>query len=284
MRAPSFVIAALAILLGVLGGCATPPPAVDSADAPAAPATGRRVALVIGNAAYQSVEPLRNPANDAQAMAAALRQSGFEVILKTNATRQDMADALKQFDARIDPAGAALFYFAGHGMQAHGTNRLLPVDVTLDAENMVPLETASLGDVIGVLTARHPQLGIAILDACRDNPFPRVGMGKRSLRRRGSQGLAGVDVPRGTIVAYATAPGKTATDGDSEHGLYTQELLAAIATLGLNVNEVFERTRQAVARRSGDEQVPWFRSYFRGESRFTTLPPAPSGSAPPRAG
>ena len=239
--------------------------------------TETRVALVIGNGAYLHTDPLRNPVNDARAMAKALRDAGFEVIARENLTRRAFVEALHEFAGKVPPGGVGLFYYAGHGIQLRGVNHLVPVDATLANERDVKYETVDLNDVLNGLDEARARLSLVILDACRDNPF-----GRRF--RSTSRGLAQTDAPRGTVIAYATAPGDTASDGDNANGLYTTELLKAMALPGLKLEEVFKRTIDGVARASGNKQTPWVSSSFRGDFFFNTAaapPPAAAIPAPP---
>ncbi len=234
--------------------------------------TETRVALVIGNGAYQHTDPLRNPVNDARAMAKALREAGFEVIARENLTRRAFVEALHEFSGKVPPGGVGLFYYAGHGIQVRGVNHLVPVDATLANERDVKYETVDLNDVLNGLDEARARLSLVILDACRDNPF-----GRRF--RSASRGLAQTDAPRGTVIAYATAPGDTASDGDGTNGLYTTELLKAIAEPGLKLEEVFKRTIDGVARASGNKQTPWVSSSFRGDFFFNAAAAAPAPAA-----
>lgn len=241
-----------------------------------AQAAESRIALVLGNAAYRHADALRNPVNDARAMAAALRQTGFDVILKENATRREMTEAMREFAGKVSPGGVALFYYAGHGVQVRGANYLLPVDAALADEDELKYEAIDVNDVLGRLDEARVRLSLVILDACRDNPFPRRF-------RSASRGLAQVDAPRGTMIAYATAPGETAADGDGQNGLYTEELLKAITTPSLKIEEVFKRAIDGVAQRSANKQTPWVSSSFRGEFYFVspvTVVVPPSGAVP----
>jgi len=233
-----------------------------------------RVALVIGNGAYQNAEPLRNPVNDARAMARALRDAGFEVIAHENLTRRGFVEALHEFSGKVPPGGVGLFYYAGHGIQVRGLNHLVPVDAALTTERDVKYETIDLNDVLGGLNEARARLSLVILDACRDNPFARRF-------RSTTRGLAQTDAPRGTMIAYATAPGETAADGDGNNGLYTAELLKAIAVPGLKLEEIFKRTIDGVARASGNKQTPWVSSSFRGDFVFNAAVNIPPPAPPP---
>ncbi|SDH32356.1 caspase family protein [Propionivibrio dicarboxylicus] len=227
----------------------------------------KRIALVIGNSAYKDA-PLKNPANDARDVAAALRKLGFEVIEKTNVPQKEMNRAIVQFGEKLRADTVALFYYAGHGMQVRGKNYLIPVDAQIQSEASVRVEAVDVDGVLDQLTISP--LNIVILDACRNNPF------ERRFRSVGG-GLAQMDAPKGSLIAYATAPGKTAADGDNRNGLYTQELLKHIQTPGLPLETVFKRVRIGVMAASGDAQTPWETSSLTGDFFFRPG----SGSAPP---
>lgn len=219
----------------------------------------KRVALVIGNGAYPGV-PLKNPANDARDMAAALRTLGFEVIERTNVTQKEMNRAITQFGAKLTAGSVALFFYAGHGIQVRGKNYLVPIDAQIESEASVRAETVDVDTLLDQLTASP--LNIVILDACRNNPF------ERRFRSVGG-GLAQMEAPKGTLIAYATSPGKVASDGDGRNGLYTQELLKIIRTPGLEVEKAFKRVRANVARTTRDNQIPWESSSLTGDFFFS---------------
>ena len=227
----------------------------------------RRVALVIGNGAYPSAA-LKNPPNDARDMAVALRKLGFEVIEKINAPQKEMNRAIAQFGDKLNANTVALFFYAGHGMQVKGKNYLLPIDAQISSESSVRAETVDVDAVLDQFSASP--LNVVILDACRNNPF------ERRFRSVGG-GLAQMDAPKGTLIAYATAPGKVASDGEGRNGLYTQELLKQLQTPELSVEAVFKRVRAGVARATGDAQIPWEASSLTGEFYFR--PPRASAAA-----
>ena len=242
-----------------------------------APAREARVALVIGNGAYGNAEPLKNPVNDARAMALALGAAGFEVILRENATRRAFVEALHEFAGKVTPGGVGLFYYAGHGLQVRGVNYLLPVDVVLANEYDLKYESIDVNDILDRLEESRARLSLVVLDACRNNPFARRF-------RSTARGLAQTDAPRGTVIAYATAPGEAAADGDGENGVYTAELLKAMAVPGLTLEEVFKRTIDGVAAATAGKQTPWVTSSFRGEFYFHPVAAAPAGAAPAASG
>jgi len=219
-----------------------------------------RTALVIGNGAYPSA-PLKNPVQDAKAMAEALRKCGFQVTLLENATRSRMVQALRDFGLIIQGGGVGLLYYAGHGMQVKGRNYLVPVDADLASEDEVPYNTLDADAVLAKMESARNRLNILILDACRNNPFARSF-------RSSSQGLAQMDAPAGSYIAFATSPGRTAADGTGAHGLYTQYLLTQLAIPGLRVEDVFKRVRASVMRDSQQQQVPWESSSITGDFYF----------------
>jgi hypothetical protein len=216
-----------------------------------------RIALVIGNSNYPASR-LKNPANDATAIAGKLRALGFDVMLRTETTRRDMTRAINDFGGKLVPGHMALFYYAGHGMQVKGKNFLIPVDAEIDNEEMVRTEGIDVDRLLERL--KISRMNIVILDACRDNPFEKF--------RGGSGGLAEIDAPIGTFLAYATSPGKLAADGDGANGLYTTELLKAIDVPGLKIEDVFKQVRINVLKASANKQVPWESSSMTGEFYF----------------
>jgi hypothetical protein len=237
---------------------------------PAAPEA--RTALVIGNGAYRSA-PLRNPVQDARAIAAVLRQCGFSVTLLEDAPRVRMVGALREFGQAIQGGGVGLFYFAGHGMQVKGKNYLVPVDSDLASEDEVAYNTLDADAVLAKMESARNRLNILILDACRNNPFGRSF-------RSASQGLAQMDAPAGSYIAFATSPGHTAADGTGSHGLYTQYLLNQMTQPGLRVEDVFKRVRAGVMQASKREQVPWESSSITGDFFFVPVAGGEAGMAP----
>jgi hypothetical protein len=210
-----------------------------------------RVALVIGNAAYPDAS-LKNPVNDAKGVKEALERCKFQVTLLTDATKRQMEDAIAVFGDRIRGGGVGLFYFAGHGLQVKGDNYLVPIGAKLDKEEDVPYEGVNVGRVLDRMDAAKNVLNILILDACRNNPFARSWH-----RGWGEPGLASVNAPSGSLIAYATAPGSTAADGDGENGLYTAALLKELEVPGVPLLNVFQDVRKAVKSGSQGLQTPW---------------------------
>ena len=228
----------------------------------------KSLALVIGNSTYSSVGRLRNPVNDARGMARALRELGFEVLAHEDLGDKAMRRAILEFGNRLPKGGVGLFYYAGHGIQVNGKNYLMPVDANIGSEAEAEVEAIDVAKVLARMETANTQVNIVILDACRNNPFARSF-------RSAANGLAMMDAPSGTLVAYATAPGKVARDGDGTNGLYTRELLNAIQVPGLSIEQVFKRVRQGVSQETRGEQVPWESSSLVGEFVFKG-PQAPS--------
>jgi hypothetical protein len=230
---------------------------------PTSARAAKRLALIIGNAAYTEA-PLRNPVNDARAMATTLERLGFQVIRLENATKEQIERAVVQFTSRLDDDSSGLFYYAGHGVQIKGRNYLVPVGVRFQSEREARIESVAVDLVLDELAYAGNRLNIVILDACRNNPFERR-------LRGGSRGLAAIDAARGTLVAYATSPGSVALDGDGRNGLYTEELLRALGRPGLKIEEVFKQVRVGVANRTKDQQIPWESSSLTGDFVFNPV-------------
>ena len=212
--------------------------------------TDLRVALVIGNAAYADA-PLVNPSNDARAMSATLKGMGFAVIEARDASRAQMEQAIaKTREALNGKGGVGMLYYAGHGLQLDWHNYLVPIDARLATAADVALQTVDLQQVVDAFKAAGNRMNIVVLDACRDNPFAATSSGK---------GLAPLDAPPGTFLAYATAPGNVAEDGSSQsgNGLYTQYLVQELKAPGAKIEDVFKRVRLQVRRQSEGRQVPW---------------------------
>ena len=239
-----------------------------------------RHALVIGNADYK-FSPLKNPANDAADMAQTLEKLGFNVIPLINATLLEMERGVRQFGKQLGKGGVGLFYYAGHGLQVDGRNYLVSVDAAIQEEFDIKYESLDAYFVLDVMDHSQSECNIMILDACRDNPFARSFRGTRG-------GLAKIDAPIGTIIAYATAPGQVAMDdGGGKNGLYTGYLLKNIQIEGLTIEEVFKRVRNEVAKDTANRQVPWESTSLRGTFCFngcTGPPDTPSSPLPPGPG
>ncbi len=208
-----------------------------------------RTALVIGNGRYRS-SPLGNPVNDANDIAKELKRLGFDVILKKNADKRTMINALRLFGRKLSRSRIGLFYFAGHGMQIKGDNYLIPVKNNIKAAPDVEFEAVNANRILAEMETAGNPMNIVILDACRNNPF------KRSFRTV-AKGLAKMDAPPGTIIAYATSPGSVAEDGQGRNGTYTSCLLKNFGNPELDVQKMFNQTGLDVMHKTHKTQVPW---------------------------
>ena len=220
----------------------------------------KRVALLIGNGAYKTAR-LRNPVNDVDDMAKKLQQLGFDVVKLTDATRKEMREALRNFGARLERGGVALFYYAGHGIQLNGENYLVPIGADIKKEHEAQDECLRVGAVLAEMENRNSSLNMIFLDACRDNPF-------RGFSRSTNRGLASMDAPSGSLIAYATAPGKEAADGDGRNGVYTQYLLKHLPAKNLDVALMLRAVRVDVEKATGGEQTPWESTSIKGSFCF----------------
>ena len=239
-------------------------------------AEARRVALVIGNAAYADA-PLRNPVNDAVDLSAKLRQLGFDVTTLTDRNRQQMTQAIRQFGLDSQGAEAALFYFAGHGVQVRGRNYLLPLGQRFVDEAEVEADAVEVGTVLARLDEAGARVSLVVLDACRTSPLRRSG-------RNVGRGLARMEAPSGALVAFAAQPGAEAQDGEGRNGTYTRHLLAHIGTPGLPVEQMFKRVRADVERETRRTQSPREESSLTADFAFVGSPVAVLGpSAEDRA-
>ena len=230
-----------------------------------------RIALVIGNSSYPD-GPLRNPANDARAIGKRLGEFGFEVIERIDCPLDTMDRAIREFGQRIQGAGVALFFYAGHGLQVEGQNYLVPVDAKIEAENEIRYACINAGLVLAKMETAGARVNIVILDACRNNPFARSF-------RSSTQGLAVMDAAQGSFIAYSTAPGRVASDGDGRNSVYTESLLAHMGTPGQRLEQMFKRVRVDVMAKTAKRQVPWENTSL--TSDFFFLPTTPSTAEVP---
>ena len=212
----------------------------------------KRLALVIGNSAYEHGGVLKNPVNDANAMKQALSQIGFEVLEHFNLDEGEMKQAIDYFGLKLRNYDVGLFFYAGHGIQVGGTNYLIPIEVNLMSEQQVEYDCIEAADVLAHMDASGASVNIIILDACRNNPFERSWS-----RSTTGQGLAFMQAPSGTLLAYATSPGSVASDGIGVNGLYTEAILENIFLPDLSILEMFQNVRNTVNVRSNLQQTPW---------------------------
>lgn len=230
----------------------------------------RRVALVIGNAAYQYTARLANPANDADDMARALENVGFEVIAAKNVDKRSLEKAMADFGRRAREADAALVYYAGHGIQYQGSNYLMPIDARLEDEYSVNYELTRIDDVLFALSKARG-VKILILDACRNNPLGER-LSSRGTNRDLAQtrGLARLEAPRGTVVAFATQSDQVAVDGSGRNSPFTGALLREIEEPGIEIAVLFRRVAIDVNQATGGRQLPELSISMSGEFYLNT--------------
>jgi hypothetical protein len=255
----------LGTLLGFAGPAFAEAPNTEVGDAALSSSSigEPRVALVIGNANYQSAPKLANPDNDARSMAQLLTSAGFEVTEATDLTRNDMVKAVQDFSAKVTARGpktVAMVYYAGHGVQLAGENYLLPIDAKIATPADLEGNSLRLVDLMGTLETIPSRMRIVVLDACRNNPFPGVNDTGR--------GLAIVDAPNGSIVGYSTAPGMEAQDGDNNHSPYTSAFLRRAREPNLPIEQLFKRVRLDVNDATEGRQTPWESSSLTSEFYF----------------
>jgi len=220
-----------------------------------------RVALVIGNAAYKNVPALVNSTNDAKSMSTVLRKLGFTVVEVVDGSKDQMSKAIEQLQLQLKGRQAVgMLYYAGHGLQLDWRNFMVPVDAKLEEASDVPKQTIDIENVIDVLKKSGTRMNIIVLDACRDNPFAEKASGK---------GLAQLDAPPGTYLAFATSPGNVAEDGDvaEGNGLFTQFLLKELQRPA-RIEDVFKRVRLQVRQKSQGRQIPWDSSSLEDDFAF----------------
>lgn len=224
--------------------------------ATAAAPTGNRIALVIGNSAYRNVPALTNPGRDANAVAAALRASGFRTVqLQSDLTRETLTTALHKFASEADRADWAVVYYAGHGIEVNGTNYLIPTDATLAIDRDVEFEAVPLDRVMSAVGGAK-RLRLVLLDACRDNPFAnkmKRSVGTRSVGR----GLASVEPEAGTLVVFAAKAGQVASDGTDGNSPFVASLVKRMSTPGLEVRRLFDYVRDDVLDATRRQQQPF---------------------------
>lgn len=224
--------------------------------------SAQKVALIIGNSAYQNAGRLANPKNDASAMSEVLRGIGFKVIVSTDATKAAMETSIREFIQEAKRADVSLFFYAGHGMEVAGENFLLPVDTKLEDESALSFEVINSKIITNAMGGDN-KVGIILLDACRDNPFTsslrRAMVASRAASV--SNGLAPIQTEGGgLVVAFATAPGAVAADGEGVNSPFTTALIKWLPQKGLEIDQVMKRVKAEVASATKNDQRPWTNS------------------------
>jgi uncharacterized caspase-like protein len=244
---------------------------IAASSASAGDVQARRVALVVGNNAYP-MAPLQNAVNDAIAVAKVLETRGFKVQRYTDLNWTGLGHAIDQFVSDLRTGDIVLLYYSGHGMQIDGENYIIPTSFSAADEAGGKRAAYSAEQLLERVNARNPLLTILILDACRSNPFRP----DRSLK----QGLAAMEVGRGTYIAFATSPGSTASDNpNGQNGLFTTQLLTALQQPGLELDQVFGWVRKQVFTVSKGAQLPWTSSSVIGDFYFDPNVPTTAQTA-----
>ena len=239
----------------------------------------KRVALVIGNSAYQNVQHLANPVNDAADMAATLKGLGFQVTSASDLGRVDMQEQLANFSDRAVGADIALVFFAGHGMELDRRNYLIPVDAKLANDRRLRFEAVSLDDVMAALEGVKG-IRIVLLDACRNNPFAasmKVSTASRSVGR----GLLRVEASKGTLISFSAKEGTVAADGSGRNSPYTAALLKNLKEPGLEISLLFRKVRDNVLEATGMAQEPFVSASLSSDEIYL-LPPVTKSETPPQ--
>jgi hypothetical protein len=223
----------------------------------------KRLALVIGNASYSNAGTLKNPVNDARSMKTALEKLGFTVMKYENCSQTTMKRAIDDFGRQLVGYDVGLFFYAGHGLQVDGSNYLVPTDAKIQNEDEVEYDCVRADRIMAKMEGAETKTNLVVLDACRNNPFERSWN-----RSGGGKGLAFMNAPVGSLIAYATSPGNTASDGSGSNGLYTESLLSELDKPNVNIMEMFQKVRGKVIEKSGGKQVPWESTSLRGNFYF----------------
>jgi hypothetical protein len=234
--------------------------ASSAAPPPASLSMGKRIALVIGNAKY-NIRPLQNPVNDADDVSKALKGSGFDVLDLRNASLREMTEGTRTFGDMLKTHDVGLVYYSGHGIEVKGRNYFIPVNADIKREDEVAFQSLDVGLILEKMATANKSVNIMIVDACRDDPFGRSF-------RSSSSGLAAVDAPKGSLIAFATSPGKVAADGDGRNSPYTKHLVRAMQLPNRKIEEVFKEVRRAVQAETKDQQTPWENTSLSGDFYF----------------
>ena len=222
------------------------------------PRAETRVALVIGNSAYQHTSPLPNPKNDASAMTAKLRRLGFDVVDGVDLPRTQFERKVVEFARKLRQADVGLFFYAGHGLQVSGQNYLVPIDAALQDEADLQFSMVRLTDILAQME-RSTKTSLIFIDACRDNPLARSlarAMGRTRSASVG-RGLAPVKSGIGTMITFATEPGNVALDGEGDNSPFTAALLKHLETPNQDIAPLLRNVRRDVIAATRGRQVPW---------------------------
>jgi formylglycine-generating enzyme required for sulfatase activity len=251
----------------------------------------KRIALVVGNGNYSHVPPLENPGNDARLLGEALRAVGFTLVgggAQVNLDKQAFEKVVQEFGAKLQGADVGLFYYAGHGLQMHGINYLVPVDANPSREADVGIQMLDANLILNQMEGTGTKLNIVILDACRNDPFGgralAMGRGRDNemvrMRDIASGGLAEMQAPSGTLISFATQPGNVALDGADGDSPFAKALSETIRTPGLGIFDAFNQVGLKVKRATGGKQQPWMSNSPLEGIFYFVQPPVIAPSSP----
>jgi hypothetical protein len=233
----------------------------------------KKLALVIGNGAYKNATELPNPPNDARDMEGVLGVMGFEVVSAFDATKQDMDVKIREFAEKAESADVALFFYAGHGMQVNGVNYLIPVDAKLETSTALDFETVNAESIIRYMSS-DTRVGLVFLDACRDNPLSR----RFQKKSRSAAVGAGLATRTGSdpnlLIAFATAPGEVALDGNGRNSPFTSALIKYLPQSKKELRSVLTDVKADVQKSTGKEQIPWSHDNLVTDLYLMTAPDA----------
>jgi len=219
-------------------------------------ALSKRIALVIGNSAYENTSSLANPKNDADLVGNALKRLGFEVTILGDATQKQMKRGVRDYFNALRQSGpqtVGLVFYAGHGVQVRGSNYLIPVDAQIKHESDVDIEAFSAASLLAGMRSIGNRLNIVLFDACRNNPY-------RSSFRSQSRGLARMDAPKGSFIAFATSPGDVAADGEGRNSPFSKALAHNLAKSGMTIEQIIKKVGSQVEVATRGKQLPWYSS------------------------
>jgi uncharacterized caspase-like protein len=221
----------------------------------------KHIALLIGNSSYSN-SPIKSPANDAVLLAEELRKRGFEVMLCTNLDIREMKIKMEEFEIKLNQyKGIGLFFYSGYGIQLNGENYLIPLGARIDKQQDVEMEAISLQKLIENMQFANTSLNLVILDASRENPFSKLIKTKTS-------GLAIIEPPTGTMIAYSTTPGNISVESNRDNSLYMRELVKALQIPNLKIEEVFKKVRKEVYQKTKGRQSTWENECLFGDFYF----------------
>lgn len=230
-----------------------------------------RIALVIGNSAYETIGALKNAGNDAKLLAASLKEMNFDVTTGLDLNEDEMGDAIDAFAEKVRGADVAAIYYAGHGMQKDGENYLMPIDTVLKSESSIARDGISLKSILDILESAPT--GLVFLDACRNNPFAEAILAKAKSQKRSagiSRGLAFVRPTGDTLVTFATLPNTTAADGSGDNSPFAKSLAHHIKTPNTEVSVLMKRVTRDVLKATNGDQRPQQLSQMQNEFYFST--------------